>query len=126
MRNACKDDGEVRYSTSGISRRSAAVSQTGRGESLSRDFVKRLKKGVHHHVKKRREKRSGTDQGLARVRPVEFDAHAQLGVSGAAEHQPLPHRQPHLRRGQGEVIDLVSCGKGRGDMAVNPGPLFYR
>lgn len=47
------------------------------------------------------------------MRPVEFDAHVELGVSSAAEHQPLPHRQLLLNRGQGEVINLVSCGKGR-------------
>lgn len=80
-------------------------------------------KDVNHHRRRVENSLWATDQGLTRVSPVEFDAHVELGVGSAAEHQPLPHRQPHLRRGQGEVIDLVSCGKGRGDMAVNPWPI---
>lgn len=31
-----------------------------------------------------------TDQSVARVCPVEFDAHVELGDGGAAQHQLLP------------------------------------
>ena len=54
-----------------------------------------------------------TDQALARVSPVKVDAHVELSTGGTAEYQPLPHRQPDMSRGQREVIDLVSWGKGR-------------
>lgn len=69
-------------------------------------------KHINHH---RVRAEQATDQGLTRVRPVEFDAHIELGVGSAAENQPLAHRQPHLHKVQGEVIDFVSCGKGRED-----------
>lgn len=61
----------------------------------------------------------GTDQDPTRVCPVEFDAHIELSVGSATELQPLPHRQPLLCGGQGEVINLVSCGKGREGTAVS-------
>lgn len=57
------------------------------------------------------------------MRPIEFDAHIELGGGRAAEYQPLPFRQPGLRRGQGESIDLVSCGKGRADTGVSRQPI---
>lgn len=52
--------------------------------------------------------------------PVKLDAHIELGAGSAAKHQAFPHRQPDLRGGQGEVINLVSCsGKGWEDTAVS-------
>lgn len=65
----------------------------------------------------------GTDQGVTRVRPVEFKGHVELGDGLAAEHQPLPGSQPGLRRGQGEIMDLVSCGKGRPEVGVSRRPI---
>lgn len=65
----------------------------------------------------------GTDQRLTGVRPVEFDAHVELGLSRAAEHQPLPHRKLDIRGGQGELMDFVSCGKGREDTGVSQRPI---
>lgn len=55
-----------------------------------------------------------TDQGVSRVRPVELDAHVELGGGQAAQHQLLPRSQPALRWGQSEIVDLVSCGKRQG------------
>lgn len=49
------------------------------------------------------------------MRPVEFDAHVQLCECSASEYELLPHRQPYIVGGQGEVINLVSCGKRRED-----------
>ena len=46
--------------------------------------------------------------------PLEVDAHVELGVGGAVELQALACGQPLVRRGQGEVVDLVSCGTGSG------------
>lgn len=76
-------------------------------------------KEINHHSRKP----SDTDQPLTGVSPVELDAHVELGVGSAAQHQPLPNRQSHLCRGQGEVMDLVSCGKGREDTAVSLWPI---
>lgn len=67
--------------------------------------------------------RKSTDQGQTRVCPVEFNAHIELSGGRAAEHQPLPRRQPGLCRGQGEIIDFVSCGKGRADTGVSRRPI---
>lgn len=67
-----------------------------------------------------------TDQCLSRVRPVEFDAHVELGVSLADQHQPLTRRQLALREGQGDIIDLVSCGKGRADTGVRRRPIVLQ
>lgn len=49
------------------------------------------------------------------MRPVEFDAHVQLCECSASQYELLPHRQPYIVGGQGEVINLVSCGKRRED-----------
>lgn len=68
-------------------------------------------------------KTSGTDQSLTRVRPVELHAHVELGNGRAAEHQLLSYRQPRLRGGQRELMDLISCGKGREDMGVSRRPI---
>lgn len=67
-----------------------------------------------------------TDQRLSRVRPVEFDAHVELGVGRADQHQPLPRRQLALREGQGDIIDLVSCGKGTADTGVSRRPFVLQ
>lgn len=66
-----------------------------------------------------------TDQSSTRVRPVKFDAHIELSLGSAAELQPLSYRQPHLCGGQGEVINLVSCGKGREEAGVNGQPIVF-
>lgn len=65
--------------------------------------------GVEDQGRVRRE----THQGPSRVGPVEFNAYVELGVGSADELQLLPYSQPLLHRGQGEVMNLVSCGKGR-------------
>lgn len=67
-----------------------------------------------------------TDQRLSRVRPVEFDAHVELGVGRADQHQPLARRQLALREGQGDIIDLVSCGKRRADAGVRRRPIVLQ
>lgn len=58
----------------------------------------------------------GTDQA-ERVCPGKVNGNVELCVGSAVEHQSLPHRQPLMWRGQGEVMDLMSCGEGRGDTA---------
>jgi len=58
-----------------------------------------------------------TDQRLPGVRPVELEAHVQLGFGRAAEHQPLPGGQAELRGVHGELVDLVPCRRRGGGVS---------
>jgi len=78
--NILEEQEEVRHSTTGIS----VFTQ---GSYMSSSYI-------YQSIKRR--KGLGTDQSPTGVRPVEFDAHIELGAGSAAEHQPLPHRQSLL------------------------------
>ena len=59
--------------------------------------------------------------------PVKVNAHIELSTGRTAEYQPLPDRQPNVCRGQHELMDLVSWGKGgRAEWKAMDGSIAWR